>query len=42
VLRLGLAPVREGEHYGPQPGLETGLIWLDVARARRFGTVELR
>jgi hypothetical protein len=42
VLRLGLAPVREGECYGPQPGLGTGLIWLDVTRARRTGAVELR
>jgi hypothetical protein len=34
MLRLGLAPAREGEHYGPQPGLRTGLIWLDIMWAR--------
>jgi hypothetical protein len=42
VLRLGLALVREGEHYGPQPRLGTGLIWSYVTRARRTGTIELR
>jgi hypothetical protein len=26
TLKLGLAPAREGERYGPQPGLGTGLI----------------
>jgi hypothetical protein len=33
VLRLGLAPAREGERYGPQPGLGMGLIWSDAERA---------
>jgi hypothetical protein len=41
VLMLGLAPAREGECYGPQPGLETRQIWPDVARAWQTGAVEL-
>jgi hypothetical protein len=42
VLRLGLAPAREGESYGPQPGLETGLIWPDTVPVRRTGVAELQ
>jgi hypothetical protein len=42
MLRLGLAPAREGKHYGPQPSLETGPIWPDAAWARRTGTTELQ
>jgi hypothetical protein len=42
MLRLRLALTREGEHYGPQPGLGIWLIWPAAARARRTSTSELQ
>jgi hypothetical protein len=42
VLRLGLALVREGERYGPQPRFRTRLNWPDTACAWRTGMAELR
>jgi hypothetical protein len=42
ALKLGLAPAREGECYGPQQGLGTGPIRLDAMRARRTGAIEIQ
>jgi hypothetical protein len=41
ALRLGLAPAREGEHYGPKQGRGDGLNRLGVVRARQNGAAEL-
>jgi hypothetical protein len=42
VLRLGLALVREGEHYGPNQERGEGLNRLGVVWAWRSGVAELR
>jgi hypothetical protein len=42
ALRLGLAPVRQGECHGLTQGLETGPIWPGTARGRRGCAAELR
>jgi hypothetical protein len=41
TLRLGLAPAREGECYGPTRGLGMGPNWPDTTQGRRAGTAEL-
>lgn len=41
ALNLVLAPARDGECYGPQQGLRTGLNLSDDGRARRTGVPEL-
>jgi hypothetical protein len=42
VLKPGLALVREGERYGPQPWLGTGINRPDAARVRQTGAVDFR